>query len=263
VLAAPNTARGASTEYCTDVVLSLPGITETGPVEGTGSCSFSTGAAALRFSGTATGTLDCGGDSRGEFSYTGTVTARMPDGSVAFAVDFAVQHVAWVAPDIYRRWTTGAASLALGDAGFGAGTFQLSYSWGGAWGFVAPPADLCHHDDLVDVHAPRITIPRVAPTAAPPVASDNPRVSGAARVGSVLTATNGVWLGEVTSYDYGWQRCDQLGAVCEDLQGAWSRTYTPVQADVGHTLRIRVTACNVNGCGPPAASDATAAVTAG
>lgn len=74
--------------------------------------------------------------------------------------------------------------------------------------------------------------------------------------GSSLTASTGVWGGSPTSYRYAWLRCDRTGAGCSTISNAVSATYLLVQADVGATLRVTVTAANAVG-----SSSATSAPT--
>jgi subtilisin family serine protease/streptogramin lyase len=74
------------------------------------------------------------------------------------------------------------------------------------------------------------------------------------------STTNGTWTGESTSYAYQWQRCNATGGECVNISGATKSTYTPVEADVGKTLRITVTAKNAGG-ETAATSEATGKVT--
>jgi PKD domain/Concanavalin A-like lectin/glucanases superfamily/NHL repeat len=75
-----------------------------------------------------------------------------------------------------------------------------------------------------------------------------PTVSGEPVSGGTLSADPGGWLGsDVISYAYEWQRCDLYGGECEDIEGAGASTYNPVVADVGHTLRVRVGASELEG----------------
>jgi hypothetical protein len=86
-------------------------------------------------------------------------------------------------------------------------------------------------------------------TAAPSNAAA-PVVSGTARQGQTLTATSGSWGGTLPiSYAYLWQLCNSSGAACNGISGASSATYTLVSADVGKTVRVRVTASNADGSG--------------
>jgi hypothetical protein len=92
----------------------------------------------------------------------------------------------------------------------------------------------------------------------PPAAPRNtsaPTVTGTAEVGQTLTAHKGSWSGTAPiAYSYQWQR----GTA--DIAGATGAGYTPVAADVGHTLDVVVTASNTAGMAS-AKSAATAAVT--
>ncbi|MCU0312873.1 MAG: hypothetical protein MUC84_02275 [Solirubrobacteraceae bacterium] len=81
--------------------------------------------------------------------------------------------------------------------------------------------------------------------AAPPVNTDAPVVSGTARDGSTLSATDGTWTGTAPiTLTRRWQRCDALGGGCLDLPGATGTTYDLTPADVGATVRVVVTADN-------------------
>jgi hypothetical protein len=77
---------------------------------------------------------------------------------------------------------------------------------------------------------------------ATPVVTVAPTVTGSTVGGKVLTATRGSWYPAGTSYQYQWQR--DSGSGYADIGGATSSTYTTVPADVGATLRARVTATN-------------------
>jgi hypothetical protein len=77
----------------------------------------------------------------------------------------------------------------------------------------------------------------------------------------VLTASNGSWTNSPDSYTYQWQRCGSGGGGCNSITGANSQRYTVASADVGHTLRVQVTAHSSAGAGT-AASNPTGAVQA-
>jgi hypothetical protein len=73
-----------------------------------------------------------------------------------------------------------------------------------------------------------------------------PQVSGAAQVGAILSSVPGSWLsrmatGVANPFGYQWRRCDASGWACVDIPGATSANYVPTAADLGHTLRARVT----------------------
>jgi len=88
--------------------------------------------------------------------------------------------------------------------------------------------------------------------AAAPTPTTNPQIEGnneSPFVGDTLTATTGSWTGTPTGYTYQWDRCDAAGdrQNCTGIAGATAKTYTVAKADVGHKLRVRVTATNADG----------------
>lgn len=86
-----------------------------------------------------------------------------------------------------------------------------------------------------------------ARSAAAPQNTAAPQISGTARDGSTLTATNGMWSGSPTSYTYQWQRCATDGTSCGDITGATKQTYALTSGDVSRTVRVAVTAQNADG----------------
>ena len=88
-----------------------------------------------------------------------------------------------------------------------------------------------------------------------------PTISGTAQQGQTLTATTGAWNGAPTSFSFQWLRCNAAGDACAAIAGAISNTYTAQAADVGSTLRVRVTATNASGS--TAADSAPTAAVAG
>ena len=94
----------------------------------------------------------------------------------------------------------------------------------------------------------------------------DPQISGTAKVGSTLTATQGQWTNNPTSYAFQWVRCpssggDSLGSNCATIGGATNQTYVLAAADQGSRMRVRVTAKNASGSGT-SASNATGVVQA-
>src|SRR5262249_57212551 len=94
----------------------------------------------------------------------------------------------------------------------------------------------------------------------PPASTNPPRLSGQAQQGKTLTASAGSWTGAPTAFAYQWQRCDSAGANCAAIALATTASYTAVEADVGKTLRVSVTATNEAGPSAPATSSQSAVV---
>lgn len=83
---------------------------------------------------------------------------------------------------------------------------------------------------------------RVKPTPKTP-----PTITGTAEVGLTLVATHGTWKGSPTSFHFSWLRCSTTGDACLAIGGATAKIYTPTTSDIGHTLRVSVTARNASG----------------
>ena len=83
--------------------------------------------------------------------------------------------------------------------------------------------------------------------AAKPESSSPPTVSGTPQEGNTLAGNRGIWTHNPTGFDYTWLRCDHAGGSCAAISGATNANYTISSADVGNTLRFRVTAKNSEG----------------
>jgi hypothetical protein len=97
-----------------------------------------------------------------------------------------------------------------------------------------------------------------------PANTTQPTIQGSATVGSTLTATQGAWSGNPSSFTFQWVRCPSTGGLpdgsdCAAVGGASTQAYVVNTADVGFRLRVRVTATNADGSAT-AASNATALV---
>ena len=98
--------------------------------------------------------------------------------------------------------------------------------------------------------ATAVSTPAPAVTAAgsTPTNVAKPSINGDPREGVSLTVANGTWTGtQPITYTYQWNRCDQTGAACGAIAGATAATYAVNASDVGHTLRVHVTAKNAKG----------------
>jgi hypothetical protein len=89
----------------------------------------------------------------------------------------------------------------------------------------------------------------VQAAAGSPTNTARPTITGEARVGQELTAENGTWTGNPTSFAYQWQRCDIDAVICLDVGGATGKTYGIREIDIGFRLRVEVTARNAMGSG--------------
>ncbi|HEX6699979.1 MAG TPA: hypothetical protein VF101_04540 [Gaiellaceae bacterium] len=130
----------------------------------------------------------------------------------------------------------------------------VSVSNGTAKTYTLVGADAGHtmRVDVTAKNADGSATARSAPTAVvaaagnPPRNTARPTISGTAKAGQVLTAENGSWTGNPTSFAYQWQQCDADVAICSNLS-ATGKTYTVNGADVGFRLRVLVTAKNAKG----------------
>jgi hypothetical protein len=83
---------------------------------------------------------------------------------------------------------------------------------------------------------------------AAPVNTQEPIISGTAKVGNTLTASSGTWTSSSNiTYSYQWLRCDANGTGCSNIGGATGTHYQVKSGDVGHTIRVRVAAKNADG----------------
>lgn len=103
------------------------------------------------------------------------------------------------------------------------------------------------------------TSAQTAPVESPPHNTGRPAISGEAREGATLTASEGSWSGsQPIAYSYTWEGCASE-APCRPIEGAGNGNRYVVGAGlVGSTIQVSVTASN--SAGPPAS--ATSAQTA-
>jgi hypothetical protein len=117
------------------------------------------------------------------------------------------------------------------------------------------PADAGHTTRVrvtasnVDGSAAALSEPtEVVASSAVPRARARPIVSGTPELGETLTADEGDWTANPTSYSFKWQRCEADNiAACVYIAGATAKTYTLRAIDVGYRVRSEVTARNANG----------------
>jgi hypothetical protein len=95
-----------------------------------------------------------------------------------------------------------------------------------------------------------------------PKNTTEPTISGTAQQGQSLAANHGDWSGTTPiTYSFQWQRCNAKGQSCAGISGANESLYDVRSQDVGHTLRVKVTAKNSAGS-TTATSNATNVVQA-
>jgi fibronectin type 3 domain-containing protein len=87
-----------------------------------------------------------------------------------------------------------------------------------------------------------------ASAATAPGNTSPPTISGTAQEGQTLKADPGTWSGSTPmDFSYQWRRCNSSGASCGNISKATDNIYTLTSSDVGHTLRVVVTAVNSDG----------------
>ena len=85
-------------------------------------------------------------------------------------------------------------------------------------------------------------------SAAKPVNTAWPALSGTARDGQTLTSSSGTWTGTAPiTYAYAWRRCDANGGNCTTIANASGQSYVLGVADVGSKVYSLVTATNAGG----------------
>jgi subtilase family protein len=137
--------------------------------------------------------------------------------------------------------TGAAALLKQANPGFGPGELQDALE-----SRTGPPSSPVKNNDVGAGTLALGTAPPPPPGA--PANSALPAISGFFHQGQTLTASDGEWTsGAALFLAYRWLRCDATGGACAAIAGARSKAYVANAADVGHSLRLRVTASNTGG----------------
>jgi hypothetical protein len=103
-------------------------------------------------------------------------------------------------------------------------------------------------DGSASVESDQTATVAAATSSAAPKNTAPPTISGTSRVGQTLTAAEGTWSGNPTSFAFQWQHCDADNVVaCTNVVGATAKTYVLRLADLGYRLRVEVTARNAKG----------------
>jgi Concanavalin A-like lectin/glucanases superfamily len=99
-----------------------------------------------------------------------------------------------------------------------------------------------------------------SPRRSPPINTAPPAISGTLQARQTVAASSGSWGGTpVRRYAYRWLRCNSRGPGCATIAGASGVRYGVTDADVGHRLRVVVSAGNSMGWAR-SASDASTVV---
>lgn len=85
-------------------------------------------------------------------------------------------------------------------------------------------------------------------TAAPPVNTAAPALSGTTQDGHTVSVSKGTWKSDLSlSYSYKWARCDTAGNNCATISGATGSSYRLGSSDIGHRMQAFVVAKNSSG----------------
>src|SRR3954470_17475573 len=74
-----------------------------------------------------------------------------------------------------------------------------------------------------------------------------PKITGKAIRGRTLHATHARWRNLPKRYRYAWLECNRAGKNCHAIRRARARTYQLAARDIGHRIRVAVTASNLRG----------------
>ena len=146
---------------------------------------------------------------------------------------------------VYLRGTTGVWTYWTSSPWFASSTTFTEAAWespvipSGATG-ISFGLNLFQNGTLVtddyalydSVGAPPVGAPVVTPGV---LVSAIPKITGTARVGSVLNVDPGAWAPATTTFTYVWLRNNKV------ITGATASTYQLVTADVGRVIKVRVT----------------------
>jgi hypothetical protein len=201
------------------------------------------------------------------------VTAANPDGSATAASPASATVIASppvnTAPPVVAGVPQRTATLTVTSGGWSGAGVGVSYRWqrsadsGTTWTDIAGatrPAYTVAAADEGDVLRGLVTATNAdgsvsvgsAATAViqadAPVNVAAPVVLGSPSLGATLSTDDGNWTpsSDNLTYTYAWQRGDAINGY-SNIPGATSATYTTVPADVGESIRVVVTATNVDG----------------
>jgi hypothetical protein len=138
-----------------------------------------------------------------------------------------------------RLWATG-APLKLCVAAYVSGRDITQNPGSAVSAGVPPPADASP-----PAGGTTTTGGSTPPATLVPADTVLPAVAGTAQQGHTLTASDGLWSNDPSSYAYQWQDC--FLTTCSDIVNATAPSYTLQSSDVGETVDVLVTASNAAG----------------
>jgi hypothetical protein len=102
---------------------------------------------------------------------------------------------------------------------------------------------------LIAMLATTIIASSAAAATGPPTNTTRPTVTGSPVNGKILTGHPGGWAGtSPITFKFQWARCSSTGSSCVNIdEASQSQAYVVVTDDVGHRLRVTVTATNSAG----------------
>jgi sugar lactone lactonase YvrE len=184
---------------------------------------------------------------------TGSTGAPTPGPATSSAMDYPSGVAVDAAGDVYVADTgngeiqkvtaSGNLSVVAGTGSTGAPTYDgpaTNSALNDPFGAAVDTAG-----DLYIADTYHSTIDLVNP--AVPSNSAVPEITGTPAVGRTLSASTGAWSPTPSGYTREWQDCDNAGNNCTTISGATASTYTLTNPDVGHTIRVIVTASNPSG----------------
>jgi hypothetical protein len=201
------------------------------------------------------------------------VTVANPDGSASAASPASATVIASpplnTAPPVVSGGPQRSATLTATSGAWNGAGVTVGYQWqrsadsGTTWTDIAGATRAAYsvaaadEGDVIRVRATATNADGAvaassAPTpviqADPPVSMVAPVVLGTPSLGGTLSTDNGSWtpVGDNLTYSYAWQRGDAINGY-SNIAGATGATYTTVAADVGESMRVVVTATNVDG----------------
>jgi hypothetical protein len=215
---------------------------------------------APRWNGSVSVFLNSGSGGSNSF---GTATSNTASAGAARVADFNGDGKQDVA---ISNWSSSGVGLLPGDGAGGLGALEGSSSSSNGRDLQVADFNEDGKPDLVTAGSGSKTADVFLNTTsvAVPTNSSKPTVPSSEQQGVQARANSGAWTGSPSSYDYQWVRCDSDGTSnCADITtNGGAQNYTPVAADVGHTLKVRVVAHNTGGASSPATSDPSGVVTA-